>query len=129
MAYEIKRGKLASAKAKFERANPGTSMAPGVMITGKPIAIISEAPDGGHIVRVFLHKDKSGDDYTYWHFGIVVHDFVQHVANAYDVPESAIWAVVDKERELQRRDPTRVATRPLPDDYSELADEKSKGTA
>ena len=98
--------KLARQKAKFERDNPNGT----VFVGGKPIAIISQAPDGGNIFRVF---SPDGEWKRYELYATLVADFVRHIANCFNVPEGKVWEWVDRERYYQTSPVTL-----LPDDYT-----------
>ena len=58
-----------------------------------PLAIIFEAPDGKVVTRIHVPEG-----YTYEHYGMIVCDFVRHVARAFNVDEQEVWEWVDKER-------------------------------
>lgn len=113
---------LARRKAKFMRDNPDGT----VMIAGRPVAIISEAPDGERlIIRLCCPREipPTDDVDQAIYFAIVATDFVRHVAGAFHIPESKMWEIVARERLLH----PDATVKQLPDDYTELSDTKAEG--
>ena len=68
-----------------------------------PLVVMFRDPDGQVITHI--HRPP---DLGYESFGLLVCDLVRHVANAYLVPEYAVWEWVEKER----RRPTTTISRP-----------------
>lgn len=68
----------------------------------KPLITVHWAPDKTPL-NIWKYPDLN-----YQHFARVIADLVRHVATAYDVPEDAVWRVVEDER----RHPTGEIWRP-----------------
>ena len=67
-----------------------------------PLVVMFKGPEG----EVICHLHPEG--YTYQHYGLLVADFVRHIANAFNVKEEAVWEWVDKERYHQTSPVTKV---------------------
>jgi hypothetical protein len=63
------------------------------MVIQNPLAIIFEGPDKKVVTHI-----HAPEGYTHEHYGMIVCDFVRHVARAFKVSEEAVWEWVDKER-------------------------------
>ena len=74
------------------------------MVIQNPLAIIFEAPDKQVVTHIHVPEG-----YTHEHYGMIVFDFVRHVARAFKVSEEAVWEWVDKERTR----PTTNIERPI----------------
>ncbi len=67
-----------------------------------PLVIMFREPAGTVITH--LHRPP---DLGHESFGLLVCDFVRHIANAYQVSEDQVWKWVDKERHHHTTDITR----------------------
>jgi hypothetical protein len=68
-----------------------------------PLVVMFRASDGQVITHIHRPPDLGYESY-----GLMVCGLVRHVANAYQVPEYAVWEWVEKER----RQPTTTISQP-----------------
>jgi hypothetical protein len=50
-----------------------------------------------------------GDDITYEHYAILICDLVRHTARCFDVPETKVWQMIDRERRHPTSDIERIS--------------------
>ena len=74
------------------------------MIIKDPYFIAHPVKNGKTEMR--LHPPE---DITYEHYALLICDLARHVARCFDVPESKVWEMVDKERKHPTSDITRVS--------------------
>jgi hypothetical protein len=75
------------------------------MAVADPLIIMYQDRDSGKIMTIAHPRP----DMTYEHYGLLICDFVRHIAKFFDVSEDAVWTCVERERN-QPTDKSRIAT-------------------